>query len=350
MQRLFIHWYTSPILILVSVLLAASLLTGCSPRKLPAFGSANEIKVVTNLGIEDEAVALLRSLFARPLITEDEDTLYTLEILSASEFTKYSRRYDASRNLVLLVDITRRDGLTKKIEGLLGTNVMKRIQEGPAEYFVRSDVWALAQTLTIIAGAGKQSLAQVMASRGDRLYAEVDSLVIERTREAIYAGGEQSSIARDLISKYGWSLNLPLGFEAMELDTVETGLLLRLRKNEPMRHVFVFWMPFEASESLDPKKCLELRGKLVWTVYDQDVMDYTRTITENTVFEGREAVRIDGIWQNEKSGMRGPFFTYCFRTKNRFYMIDAVIYAPGTRKGALFRQFEVMMTTFRVLT
>ncbi|MCX5800403.1 MAG: DUF4837 family protein [Candidatus Eisenbacteria bacterium] len=339
----------SLVLVAVGFCLAALSLAGCSPKKLPAYGAANEITIVTNLGTQDEAVVLLRSTLAKPLISVDEDTLYIPEVLSGAEFAKHGRRYDAYRNLVMLVDITRDDGLTKKIEGLLGTKVLKRIQEGSAEYFVRSDVWALAQTLTIIAGAGKESLAAVIESEGESLYAELDSLVTERTGEVIFAGGEQPLITNDLASRYGWSLRVPPGFKPVELDTVETGMLLRLRIDEPTRLVFVYWMPFHGNESevLDPRKCLELRAKLVWAVYDQDVMDRARTITREAVFEGRKAVKIEGIWQNEKYVIGGPFFTYCFLAKNRFYMIDAVIYAPGTRKGALFKQLEAMMMTFR---
>lgn len=337
----------------LSVLLVAVSLMGCAPKKLPAYGAANELTIVTNLGTQDETVQLLKSTFAKPLISVDEDTLYIPEVLSASEFARYGRRYDASRNLVMLVDITKHDSLTKKVQGLLGTKVLKQIEEGSAEYFVHSNVWALAQTLVIIAGAGKGNLADAIKTRGNRLYAEMDSVITERTKDALYAGesvrggSEQASASSGLASKYGWSLRIPAGFKSIELDTVETGTLLRFRTDEPTRLVFLYWMPYQGGELLDPKNCLELRAKLVWVVYDQDVMDFARTVTRDAVFEGRKAVKIEGVWQNKKYLIDGPFFTYCFLSGNRFFMIDAVIYAPGTRKGALFKQLEAMMMTFK---
>jgi len=339
----------SLVFVAMPVLLVPFLLSGCSPKKLPAYGAANEITIVTNLDTEDEAVVHLKSAFAKPLITVDEDTSYIMEIISAGEFAKYSRRYDASRNLVMLVDITKQDNLTKKIQDLLGTRVMNQIQEGPGEYFIRSNVWALAQTLTVIAGAGRESLTEVIKARGDRLYAEMDSLVTERTKEAVFVGGEQTSVTSELASKYGWSLRVPPGFKPVELDTIEPGMLLRLRADEPTRLLFVYWMPFEGRENgpLDPQKCLELRARLVWVAHDQDAIDFARTAARGVVFQGRDAIKIEGIWQNKKYVIGGPFFSYCFLRGNRFYMIDAVIFAPGTRKGALFKQLEAIMMTFK---
>jgi hypothetical protein len=340
-------------LVSLCVLLAAAFLTGCAPKKLPAYGAANELTIVTNLSTRDETVQLLKSTFARSLVSEDEDTLYVPEVLSAGEFARYGRRYDASRNLVILVDITKHDGLTKKVQGLLGTKVFKQIEEGPAEYFVHSNVWALAQTLVIIAGAGKGNLAGAIKTRGNRLYAEMDSVITERTKDALYGGegilgeGEQTSAGTGLASKYGWSLRMPAGFRSTRLDTVGAGTLLRFKTEEPTRLVFVYWIPYQGTELPDPKKCLEIRAELVWIVYDQDVMDFTRTVTRDVVFEGRKSVKIEGVWQNKKYVTRGPFFSYCFLSGNRFYMIDAVVYAPGTRKGALFKQLEAIITTFK---
>jgi hypothetical protein len=339
--------HTWLIFVALSPVLTALLLTGCSPKKLPAYGAANELTIVTNLSTQDQTVKLLESAFAKPLTSVDEDTSYLPDVIPASEFARDSRRLDASRNLVLLVDISKHDSLTKKIQDLLGTKIMTEIMEGSGEYFVRSNVWALAQTLTIIVGASSESLANVIKTRGDRIYAEMDSLVTERTKDALYAGGEQTSVTSGLASKYGWSLRVPLGFNPMELDTVETGMLLKFKADEPTRLVFVYWMPYNEGEPLDAKKCMELRTKLVWACYDEDVIDYAKTITRDVVFEGRKAVRAEGVWQNQKYVIGGPFFTYCFPSGDRFYMIDAVVFAPGTHKGAFLKQLEAMIMTFK---
>jgi len=254
------------------------------------------------------------------------------------------------------VDITKHDGLTKKVQGLLGTKALRQIEDNSAEYFVRSNVWALAQTLLIIAGAGKESLTYAVRTTGERIYAETDSVITERAKDALYPGesgelkDERSSTSGGLASRYGWSLRIPPGFKSAGPDTVEMGKLLRLRIDEPTRLVFVYWAPFEGDQPIDPQKCLKLRSRLVWVAYDQDVMDFARTFAKDAVFEGRKAIRIEGVWQNKKYATGGPFFTYCFVTGKRFYMIDAVVYAPGTRKGALFKQLEAMMMTFKALS
>jgi len=172
----------------VGFFLCTFLASGCSPKKLPAYGAANKIMIVTNLGNEEGAVTLLRSGVEGAFVLGDSKIADTTEVVSAEDFSRHARRYDASRNLVFLVDVTRPDALTKKTENLLGTNVLRRVRAGSAEYFVRRDVWSLGQTLTIIAGAGELSLREVISRSGKRLYAEMDSLAVESGKLFYHAG------------------------------------------------------------------------------------------------------------------------------------------------------------------
>lgn len=329
-----------------SLAAAVLLLTGCSPKQLPAFGAIDELTVVTNLDTRDEAVVLLESIFTGSLKTVGLDTMYVPVVVPASEFARYSGRYDASRNLVLLVDISKHDGLTKKVQSLLGTGVMSRIEQGPGEYFVCADVWALAQTLTIVAGAGEERIADLMRTKGYRLYAEVDSMVTEDTVEGIYERGERTSVTRDLAAKYGWSLRIPPGFRPAAADTIEGGMVFKLRADEPTRLVFVYWMP-EANGLPDTKTCVELRARLASRIYDQDALTPTKIAARQVMFQGHQATRIEGAWRNDGLAAGGPFFSYCFVSGHRLYMIDVVLFAPNAHVGGVLRQLEALLLTFR---
>ncbi|UCF77763.1 MAG: DUF4837 family protein [Candidatus Eiseniibacteriota bacterium] len=312
---------------------------GCSPRQLPALGPANQLTIVTNVRFEDESVGLLQATFAKDVVTVDEEKAYAFELLSPRELTKHRN----SRNLLLLADLSREDSVTRKIRRLLGKSEFDRLSEGAGGYVVLRNAEALGQTLVIVAGPDSKSLAKIVRTKGEQLFAEVDSMVIERTVDVLYLHGEQDALSRYLSSKYGWTVRIPKGFRVAE---DEPGRLVKLVADEPARLLFVHWGPAEKT-ALDARDCLELRSRLVWAYYDEDVIERSMTHTRETVFQGRKAVRIQGVWQNEKHVIGGPFFTFCFHEKGRFYMIDCVVFAPGMDKASFLKQLEALASTFR---
>jgi hypothetical protein len=311
---------------------------GCSPRKLPALGPANQLTVITNLRVEDEGVELLKSAFTKPVVTVDEENAYAFEILPAGMLHKHRN----SRNLLLLADLSRNDALSKKVRGLLGKEEADRLARGPGDFVVLSNKEALGQMIAVVAAPDRGSLIKVVREWGERLFAEVDSTVVERTKDVLYLQGEQSSMSRYLSSKYGWSLRIPKGFRVAE---DEKGRLVKLVASEPARLLFVHWG--SAGENpLDADECLKLRSKLAWTYYDEDVIEKTMTSASPATFLGREALRIQGVWQNEKHVIGGPFFSICFHDRDRFYMIDCVVFAPGMDKASFLKQLEALAQTF----
>jgi hypothetical protein len=144
-------------------------------------------------------------------------------------------------------------------------------------------------------------------------------------------------------SKYGWTVRIPKGFRVAE---DEKGRLVKFVAHEPTRLLFVHWRPSDG-EALNAERCLRLRSRLVWEYYDEDVIEESMTSASDAVFQGREAVRIDGVWQNEKHVIGGPFFTLCFDEGDRFYMIDCVVFAPGMDKAGFLKQLEALALTFK---
>lgn len=326
------------LILALTVLLLVSCVGGCSTRKLPALGAGNQLTIVTNVRAEDKSVELLKSIFARDVVTVDEEYAYAFEVIPAAELGKHIN----SRNLVLLTDLSRNDGLSKSVRRILGKREASRMMKESGDYVVLSNKEALGQTLAIVAGPERESLVRVIRERGDRLFAEFDSVVIERTKDILYLHGEQNAMSRYLSSKYGWTVRIPKGFRVAE---DEKGRLVKLVAHEPSRLLFVHWRPAEG-KPLDARECLRLRSKLVWEYYDEDVIEESMTSARKTLFQGKEAVRIQGVWQNEKHVIGGPFFTLCFHEQERFYMIDCVVFAPGMDKASFLKQLEALALTF----
>lgn len=80
-----------------------------------------------------------------------------------------------------------------------------------------------------------------------------------------------------------------------------------------------------------------------------DFTDYYRH-AEKTVLNGREAFRVEGLWERTDETKGGPFISYLFydAATDRRYHINLLIHYPGGEKTVLLRQMEVMARTFSV--
>lgn len=97
---------------------------------------------------------------------------------------------------------------------------------------------------------------------------------------------------------------------------------------------------------------MQKRDSLTKIYYDGDYIfeDSIIQTKEKVVdFNGRYAIRLDGVWQNDKNIAGGPFRTFGFYNKGdgRMYLVDCAIVAPGERKWPYMRQVEAMAYTFK---
>jgi hypothetical protein len=170
----------------------------------------------------------------------------------------------------------------------------------------------------------------------------MDRAAVDNTRRIMLKKDVQQDTARYLQQQYGWRIMLPEGFEGIEDSENKVALF---RTEEPARIVLVHWRDGFKDE-LTPETCLALRAEIAWNYYDEDRIDYEMTTAAQTTFMGRAAVKLDGIWQNEKHLNGGPFRSFCFLERGRFYLIDVVLFAPGAEKLSHMRELEAIAHTF----
>jgi len=125
-----------------------------------------------------------------------------------------------------------------------------------------------------------------------------------------------------------------------------------LRRFNPQRWISVYWEPVKDPSVLSKQWMLEKRHGIIRSFYDGDYVyeDENIKVQKKVVdFNDRFAIRLDGVWQNEKHVMGGPFRSYAFYNESdgRLYLIDLAVYAPGQRKHQYLRQLEGIASTFR---
>jgi hypothetical protein len=109
----------------------------------------------------------------------------------------------------------------------------------------------------------------------------------------------------------------------------------------------VHWIPGDVPLTLDAWEPILARTLLVYNDGDEVLTERTRVFPDR--FQERPALKWEGIWQNEKYVIGGPFRAYAFHREDTSYLMVGILFAPGQDKVYALRQLEGMMNTFRVV-
>jgi hypothetical protein len=75
-----------------------------------------------------------------------------------------------------------------------------------------------------------------------------------------------------------------------------------------------------------------------------------KTMARPATFQGQPAVKWEGIWQNEKYVIGGPFRAFACHRDGRSYLLIGQLFAPGQSKVYVLRQLEALLGTFRTVS
>jgi hypothetical protein len=324
------------------LIMVATLLWGCA--KPIATGSFREIRLLCDDREWGRVGAVLRAAVETPIQSVEPETVFALVRVGAGAFQ--TERFSA--NVLLVAALDSPDSVGQLLRKLLPEDSQAAVREGESFLFAEPDLWAADQHVTIVTGPDLETLEAFLERAGTFLFNTLYAPLAKRAVDRAYYRGGNKGLQEELLEKYGWSLLLP---NPWHTESVGGEKLVYFYKNDPDRHVMVYWAPAERM-SLAPDSCLALRSQLVWRHYDEDQVDRSRTQVEETTFLGRPALKIVGIWQNEKHVMGGPFRTYCFvcPEQHRSYLLDLNVFAPGREKFPYLAQLEGIAASFTVET
>ena len=120
-----------------------------------------------------------------------------------------------------------------------------------------------------------------------------------------------------------------------------------MKMDRPGRLLFLYWE--ENHEKLpEPEVVVALRDSIGFLYYDEDYVEPSRTETFRAPFQGRDAIRIRGLWQNEKYTIGGPFRSIAFveEKSKRLYLLDYAVYNPGNPKKYSLWELETVLESF----
>lgn len=314
--------------------------------KRDALGSRDKIIIIADstqwLDIEEHVLTALE----RIIYTPQPEPVFTLLHRGPEDLNKLTR----FPNLLIIGSLDVEGKMQELLRKLLSEEAMARVRADSAFLFNKPDPWAKDQMLALVVSKDLETVKQNVRDNSDKLFRLFDENLSKYVFRSLFAQFEQKELSRRLMQEHGWSMRIQHDY-FVAVDSSEIRYVW-LRRFNPQRWLSITWEPVEDPSVLSKEWMLEKRRDVIEKFYDGDHVyeDETIKIQEHEVdFNGRYAIRLDGVWQNEKHIMGGSFRSYGFYDQGdgRLYLIDLAVYAPGERKYQYLRQLDGIASTFK---
>lgn len=319
-----------------------AILASCSP--LPeGIGSDHEIVVIADPLDWPKYERIIEETFEKEVVTPQVEKVFTVRKADPGEFDFYSK----FKNLVLLASLDSGGETAKLIKRLLGPEAERSVLTGNNYTFVKKNLWAKGQIVMILTSRDDRVLIGKLEENSKAIFNIMEGYLNRRIEAWLYGKSEQKRLEKRLLEKYGWTLRIPNGYRLAEEVSEER--FVWFQKSQPDRWLFVCWEDVDDSSFLSKDRCLRKREEVAAKFYQGDRVVGGYTSVEKTSFLKREAIKIEGLWENRNLMAGGPFRTYCFHDPNTrgFYMVDVALFAPGVPKEPYLRQLDIIAHTFR---
>ncbi len=323
------------------LLVTLAALTGCDSL-LPALGSYEQIHVLADREPDEETMNALRDVFEVEFITVEKETLFHLVPVGIHQLKEINNR----KNYMVLVDASDRGVVFDLAHRLLGRKALNDAlrSKKPRVLFVDNG-FSRQQVHGFLIAGHHSAFPQAIRDEGKSIRDTFLQSIRKRILEYPLFRGERLSLARRIYEQCGWWIRIPGTFK-VNLDQMDNRFFT-MKMDRPGRLLFLYWE--EDREILpEPEEVVALRDSIAFLYYDEDYVELSRTETFRAPFQGRDAIRIRGLWQNEKYTIGGPFRSIAFidEKSNRLYLLDYTVYNPGNPKKYSLWELETVLETF----
>jgi hypothetical protein len=321
------------------LVLAVSACRGQGPTR--AVGPNDDISIFTNAGANVSVTAELRRLFAYPVEVMGKEAAFFVEFAPFQDF----RVHRHVKNQVLAVDLSGDDALARALPDMLAGIADEQLRARKPFLRLVRDYWAVGQTSLFAVAWSEEDLRRLLA-RADStgLRREYEDAVVEGLTKTLYSMGEEEALARQTANHQGWTVRvLPNFFAAEDAQ----GHAVKFNAADPVRLILVSW--WEGEIPLEAAAWEPLLADALWKYNDGDFVLAERSRVYAYPFQGEPALRWEGVWQNEKYVIGGPFRAFACHRDGKSFLLVGIVYAPGQDKVPALRQVEAMITTFRTV-
>jgi len=206
--------------------------------------------------------------------------------------------------------------------------------------FFTKDSWTRGQCVVAVYGKNKKYAEKLLRDNGEHIFQIFRDFAREQIESALYRERFQEKKTREMMERYGFSVNIPMGYQV----SVKGRNVISYIRHYPDRLFTIYFE--EGMKNWTPE---EKRNEIFKEYFDGDSVLPRYTNIKDTIFIKRKSKKIEGIWENTKLVMGGPFFSYIFYDENlnRTYFIDCHIFSPEKKKWPYLDELNAIIKTFR---
>jgi hypothetical protein len=268
------------------------------------------------------------------------------------------------KNLLFIASLDEPTYVGSYVRNMLDTASRELVMRDSAFLFIKKDVWANGQILMVLTAKDRETLVKRIIENRSDIYIYFRDEFFQRELDYIYSEGfNKVEIENSFWDRYGWKILVQHDY-FVAIDSAEERFvwLRRMTPRDMERWIFIHWIDsvYNPERFMTQGWIVKRRNEITRKFYrtigddayviiadDPESIKYLYFFPVN--FNGRYAVRVQGLWRfNDFSG-GGPFVSYIFydEEQKRLYFIDGSIFAPRYEKKKLVIQVDALLHTFR---
>jgi len=309
--------------------------------KREAIGGSDEIYVLATDEMKEALQVAIDTTFSYGMRTPEFQHYFRTKWQPVESFPNMLH----FKNIILLADLKKPNFGYEVIKKLLTPEKLKLVEQDSIHIFAIEDGWAKGQMVILIAGKDIDHIRRNIMEQRGWLFGKFEKKFDEVQSRYLYSQVEPVKLTKYLWKKYGWTMRIQHDY--MVIKEAPQRKFVWLGRGIPYRWISVTWEDGIQTAWLTPNGLFEKRQQ-IGTFYGDNLTDKRFLGFNYTRLGQYDALRMYGLWYQEKETRGGPFATYAFYDKHsdRTFIIDILMYAPGEKITIMFRGVEIMAKTF----
>jgi hypothetical protein len=324
------------------VLLLSVAIAGCDVKR-NAIGEPDVIIVVADSSEWNAVGDTIQSVIAPIIDTPRPEGWYNLRVVPPGQFSNYMDY----KNILVVSLLRENSASVNLLDRMLSDEVLQSMQEGNQSVAKKDNPWRAQQLLVIMAAPSAQQMVTVVENRGREVRGYFDEAFNARQKKYLYGQHEQKAKAQEYMEAFDWSIRVPRDW--ITIKARPDSNFIWIGRHLPIRWMSVYWQDSPDLKMVDSTVAVEMRKTVGQEFYGNIYTNPDYVDVEAVNWNGKDGIRIRGIWAHEREAKGGPFtgFVYYDNESRRLYYLDATIFAPDMEKIVFLRQMEIMMRTFQ---
>ena len=306
--------------------------------KKDAIGANDDLVVLAAKEDREDIRSLLSIVFNDTLLTPAPEPFYNVKFADPSSFDALKTQ----TNLIIAsIGDYELNPATKLARDLLGKKAFDNTLENNPVVLSR-DQFAKNQLFMILSGYKESDIREYLKRNGSSIKNEFDENFDQKQSQYFLESKRQEDIEAQLLSDYGWSINLPWGWERIRNNPDSN--FVWIGQEMPFRWMAVHW---KDGNHFSEQDAIDLGDNFPQTYFKSQQYNKEFLSIDWVDYRGDAAYRLAGLWESIDQAKGGPFVGYLFYDyeSDRTFYVTYMVFNPGGRKAFYMKQMELFIKT-----